>query len=83
MVVWRCGVRYLGRVFQVNVKRFSRAADGYWRVRYQLHDVDNPVDKIKRPKYMETRVFARRIRNLRQYEAVMRREIMSIRLGRD
>jgi hypothetical protein len=65
----------------VDVKRFSRAADSYWRLREALKDYESPVDKIKRPKYMDTRDFDRRIVNLAKCEEVLMREMLSIKTG--
>jgi hypothetical protein len=66
----------------MDVKRFSRAADSYWRLRAALQDYENPVDKIEKPKYMETRVYTRRIVALAKCEDVLMRELLSIKTGR-
>jgi hypothetical protein len=65
----------------MDVKRFSRAADSYWRLRGALQDYESPVNKIKKPKYMESRVYARRIAALAKCEAAMMREMLSIKTG--
>jgi hypothetical protein len=65
----------------MDVKRFSRAADSYWRLRGALQDYDSPINKIKKPKYMENRVYDRRIVALAKCEAVLMREILSIKTG--
>jgi hypothetical protein len=63
----------------VNVQRFSRAADSYWRLRSALEDYDSPVCDIKRPKGMQTRDFDRRIALLTKCESVMMRDILNIK----
>jgi hypothetical protein len=79
----------------LDVKRFSRAADSYWRLRGALQDYDSPVNKIKRPlivdsiaengdiKYrpMDLRDFNRRIASLSKCEAAIMREMVSIKTG--
>jgi hypothetical protein len=65
----------------MDVKRFSRAADSYWRLRAALKTDDRPISKIERPKGMESRVYARRIAALAKCEAVLMRELMSIKTG--
>jgi hypothetical protein len=65
----------------MDVKRFSRAADSYWRLRGALQDYESPVNKIKRPVGMQTRDFNRRVISLAKCEATIMREIMSIRTG--
>jgi hypothetical protein len=65
----------------MDVKRFSRAADSYWRLRAALQDYDSPINKIKKPKYMENRVYDRRLVALAKCEDVLMREILSIKTG--
>jgi hypothetical protein len=65
----------------VDVKRFSRAADSYWRLRGALQDYDSPVNNIKRPVGMETRVYSRRLAALAKCEDVLMREMLSIKTG--
>jgi hypothetical protein len=63
----------------MDVKRFSRAADSYWRLRGALQDYESPVNKIKKPKYMENRVYHRRLAALAKCEDVLMREMLSIK----
>jgi hypothetical protein len=65
----------------MDVKRFSRAADSYWRLRGALQDYDSPITKIKRPVGMQTRDFSRRIVSLQKCEATIMREMLSIKTG--
>jgi hypothetical protein len=66
----------------LDVKRFSRAADSYWRLRAALKTDDRPISKIERPKGMQTRAYASKLEQLAKCEAVIMRELMSIKTGR-